>query len=149
MIFDTLDNFSKYICLHPGFIDAAEFMRRPGMNELTPGKYRIGDRGVFASVSEYETKDSPQCFIECHRKYIDIQLLVAGREKIGVCSRQDCTAEVYDEEKDFQKLHGETDVISLRPGQFIIFFPDDGHMPQMNYASAPENVRKVVIKVPV
>lgn len=149
MIFDRLDNFGLYLSLHPLFEDAGRFMQRYGLNGLLPGRYEVGDRGVFALVSEYATKDPAACFIECHRRYIDIQFLPEGREKVGICSRQDCRAEEYDQEKDFQKLHGETDLITLRPGLFAIFFPDDGHMPQMSFADRPENVRKVVIKVPV
>lgn len=149
MIFDTLENFNSYVCLHPAFIDAAGFLSRADLIELPTGKYEIGNRGVFAAISEYATKNPSQCFIECHRKYIDIQFLLIGREKIGFCCKKDCTEETYDEEKDFQKLHGEIGFINLKPGLFAIFFPDDGHMPQMNYENGPEDVKKVVIKVPV
>ncbi|MBI3592423.1 MAG: YhcH/YjgK/YiaL family protein [Nitrospirae bacterium] len=149
MILDSLDNFNKYLCLHQDFIDAAGFIGRQDLAELPQGKYEIGSRGVFALVSEYETKEIPQCFIECHRRYIDIQFLLTGREKIGVCNKKNCTEEAYDEGRDFQKLHGEIGFVNLTLGLFAIFFPHDGHMPQTQYADKPETVKKIVIKVPV
>jgi YhcH/YjgK/YiaL family protein len=119
------------------------------MAELPSGKYEIGKNGMFALISEYETKGISQCFIECHRKYIDIQMLLSGREKIGVCNKKDCKEEEYIEERDFQKLYGEVSFITLMPGMFAIFFPHDGHMPQAQCADKPESVKKIVVKVPV
>ncbi|MEW6740886.1 MAG: YhcH/YjgK/YiaL family protein [Nitrospirota bacterium] len=149
MILDSLDNFDKYLCIHQGFTDASEFIGRQDFTELPQGKYEISNSGVFALVSEYETKKISQCFIECHRRYIDIQIILTGREKIGVCNKKDCTEETYDEGRDFQKLHGEVGFINLTPGLFAIFFTHDGHMPQVQYANIPETVKKIVIKVPV
>ena len=148
MISDSLDNFDKYLCLHRDFTDAAGFIGRNDSAELPSGKYDIGNRGVFALVSEYETKHISLCFIECHRRYIDIQIILTGREKIGVCNKKDCAEDEYNEDRDFQKLHGEVGFINLTPGMFAIFFPYDGHMPQTQYADKPETVKKIVIKVP-
>lgn len=149
MILDSLDNLNKYLCIHQDFIDAAGFIGRQDLAELPSGKYDIGNRGVFALVSEYKTKEITQCFIECHRKYIDIQMILTGREKIGVCNKKDCAEEAYIDDRDFQKLHGEVGFINLTPGMFAIFFPHDGHMPQAQYADKPETVKKIVIKAPV
>jgi YhcH/YjgK/YiaL family protein len=149
MILDSFDNFDKYLCLHYGFRDAAGFISRQDLAELPSGKYEIDANGILASVSEYETKAISQCFIECHLKYIDIQIILFGREKIGVCNKKDCMEGDYDDNKDFQKLRGDVSFINLTPGMFAIFFPHDGHMPQAQYADKPETVKKVVIKVPV
>jgi YhcH/YjgK/YiaL family protein len=100
-------------------------------------------------VSEYSTKGRRQGFIECHQKYIDIQLLTRGSEKVGICHKSECTIEPYDENKDYQKLKGVVDWLILKPGYFMIFFPQDGHMPQIKTSRQPEIVRKIVFKVPV
>lgn len=149
MILDSIENFNNYLCIHQDFADAAGFIGGKDLAELPAGKYEIGNNGAFASVSEYETKEISQCFIECHRKYIDIQIILTGREKIGVCNKKDCAEEAYIEDRDFQKLHGEVGFINLTPGLFVIFFPHDGHMPQARYADKAEPVKKLVIKVPV
>ncbi|MBF0398913.1 MAG: YhcH/YjgK/YiaL family protein, partial [Desulfobacterales bacterium] len=126
-----------------------EFIKNKDLSKIDIGKHDVNDKGVFAIVSEYKTKEISETFIECHRKYIDIQIILNGNEKIGICNKQDCTSAPYNEEQDYQKLEGELSFISLKAGLFAIFFPDDGHMPQVKHKNIPENVKKVVFKVPV
>ena len=52
----------------------------------------------------------------------------------------------YDAEKDFYKLEGSGDFITLRPGMFAILKPQDAHMPGMAISN-PVSVKKIVIKV--
>jgi YhcH/YjgK/YiaL family protein len=114
------------------------------------GKYKIGRKGTFALVQEYSTKDESEGFIECHRKFIDIQYLAKGSERVGVRAKSACAPLIpYDPEKDFQKLKGKVDFITLDPDVFAVFFPDDGHMPAIKYGKKNEKVRKIVVKVPV
>lgn len=148
MIFDSLSNFKKYQDIHPLFRRVAEYLDAHAMQDLPLGKQQLED-GIYFTVSEYSTKDRREGFIECHRKYIDIQLITRGSEKIGICHKNKCTAGSYDENKDYQKLEGVVDWLILRPGYFMIFFPQDGHMPQIKTARKSEMVRKIVFKVPV
>jgi len=46
----------------------------------------------------------------------------------------------YDEVKDFQALQAEGDFITVRPGMFVIFAPQDAHMP--NIAGAEPRLNK-------
>lgn len=48
MIFDSLDNFNNYLCLHHDFIDASGFIGRHDLAELPQGKYEVGSPGLFA-----------------------------------------------------------------------------------------------------
>jgi biofilm protein TabA len=149
MIYDSLNNFSGHFCLHPYFRTVHEFMKNNDPASTAEGKYEVNNDGVFALISEYNTKGISEGFIECHRRYIDIQIILQGREKIGVCNIMDCKEYPYDPEKDLQKLAGEVSLINMIPGRFVIFFPQDGHMPQIQYSDFPEKVKKVVFKVPV
>ncbi|RPJ16919.1 MAG: DUF386 domain-containing protein [Desulfobacteraceae bacterium] len=149
MIYDSINNFTDYFSLHPHFRTAYDFMKKNDPSSMAEGKCEVNNNGIFALISEYNTKVISEAFIECHRKYIDIQILLEGREKIGVCNIQDCREYPYDSEKDLQKLAGEVSLINMIPGRFVIFFPRDGHMPQIQYGDFPEKVKKVVFKVPV
>ncbi|MBF0227782.1 MAG: YhcH/YjgK/YiaL family protein [Desulfobacterales bacterium] len=149
MIFDKLDNFKTYICIHPYFEDVFHFIRNNDLTQMTIGMHVINEKSFYASVSEYETKKKSEAFIECHRKYIDIQLILKGHEKIGICNKADCIEYEYNEKQDLQKLEGEVDFISLKSGVFAIFFPHDGHMPQVRHNDIEEVVKKVVFKIPV
>jgi YhcH/YjgK/YiaL family protein len=149
MIFDRLDNFPLYLPLHPHFADVWAFLEENNPDSLPPGRHEVNTRGTFVLVSEYATRQLAESFIECHRNYIDIQLLTRGAEAVGICNRIACREFPYDSEKDFLKLEGPTDRLTLNPGSFAVFFPDDGHMPMLQLEDTPVQVKKVVFKVPV
>lgn len=135
--------------MHKHFIDVLRFLESGPIARLSDGKYEINDQGAFAIIETYETKEASDCFIECHRKYIDIQLVIEGSERIGVCHKSACDEFTYDEEKDFQKLKGETALLTLEKGSFMIFYPDDAHMPKVRYGESSGIVKKIVFKIPV
>jgi biofilm protein TabA len=149
MIYDSLGNFSDYLRLHPHFKSVDAFMKENNPASMAEGKYEVNDQGAFAMINEYNTKELSECFIECHRKYIDIQILFEGRERIGICDIRECEEYPYDPDKDFQKLAGEVNFIEITPKHFVIFFPRDGHMTQIKCGDFPEKVRKIVFKIPV
>jgi len=149
MVYDILSNFSKYNSLNPNFIDVSRFLHEKDIQELPLGNYKINDKGTSASVSEYFSKDISECFIEHHKKYIDVQITLSGKEKFGFCNIAECRQTQFDEEKDFGKIEGNFNLLDLTNGKFVIVFPQDGHMPQVKFGSEPELIRKIVIKVPV
>jgi len=147
MILDSLDRFRDYLGVHPLFAGVADFLETTDLAALADGRHELGS-GCFALVSSYQTLAPAEGFIECHRRHIDIQILASGVEQIGVCRRVECTATAWDEAADFETLAGEVDLVTLRPGSFAIFLPQDGHMPKLRHGPAAA-VRKIVIKVPV
>jgi YhcH/YjgK/YiaL family protein len=149
MIIDALNNYQLYLPLHPEFKKAFRFLLREDLPSLPCGKYAIGRKGTHAIMQEYKTKKQSDGVIECHRKYIDIQFMAKGTELIGVCSKAGCKAARYEPKRDFQRLEGKPDFVTLRAGHFAIFMPHDGHMPCLMRGKKSEKVRKVVIKVPV
>ncbi|MFH1092705.1 MAG: YhcH/YjgK/YiaL family protein [Candidatus Omnitrophota bacterium] len=147
MIHDSLKNFNDYINVHPWFKQVSSYLEG-GIADIAVGRYAVGD-GVIALVSEYNSKDIGVGYIEGHRTYIDIQIMLNGTEKIGVCNIDDCKKEPYDLEKDLQKMTGAVDFFTLKPGYFAVFFPQDGHMPQIKAGQKSEHVKKMVIKVEI
>jgi YhcH/YjgK/YiaL family protein len=149
MIYDTLDNFKFYSGLHPSFSDIQLYLEKTDLSRLDNGRHSVNESGAYASVNEYMTKTLDECFIECHQKYIDIQIIVYGDEKIGVASTKHCIGQPYDQDKDLQKLSGDVDFIKLIPGMFMVFFPHDAHEPNVISGVEPVRVKKIVFKVPV
>ena len=149
MIYDSLENFKIYQGLHPQFRDVRKFIERNKLADLPEGRHNINEEGAHAVLSSYLTKDQSEKHIEAHRRFIDIQIILNGMEKVGVCNRADCSESDYDSERDFQQLNGQVETLTLKPNYFAIFMPQDGHMPQIKYGEKPEEVKKLVIKVPV
>jgi biofilm protein TabA len=149
MIYDSLDNLQNYIAVNPLFRNVLEFINSTDMAFLAKGKVNLSG-GVYAIVAEYETKDIQDTFIECHKKYIDIQVILAGVEQIAICNKKECkTSEAYSEEDDCEKLAGSYDLITLRKGFFVIFYPQDGHAPELKINNKSDKVKKIVFKIPV
>jgi biofilm protein TabA len=148
MIFDRLENFRIYLTVNPHFAVVLDFLEKRLSTLATNQKYSL-DGNAYALASEYQSKPFSECFIECHRKFIDIQIVIQGIEKIGVCNISACKEiSAYDEEKDFQKLEGDLNFIILKPGYFAVFFPQDGHMPGLQVSDTPTLVKKIVLKIP-
>lgn len=65
---------------------------------------------------------------------------------MGYTPRADLPEAAYDAEKDISFYEGAaTDYLTVKPGMFVIFFPEDAHAPGVT----PEKVRKVIVKVHV
>ncbi|MEI6214802.1 MAG: YhcH/YjgK/YiaL family protein [Desulfuromonadales bacterium] len=149
MIFDSLENLGRYAGVQSGLADVQKFIDTTDLAALPVGNHLINDHGAYASVNEYLTKASEETFIECHRKYIDVQITVWGEEKIGVTHTQLCYEQPYDDGKDLQKLTGRVNFITLLPGFFALFFPHDAHQPGVISGTAAVAVKKIVFKIPV
>ena len=147
MIVDSLENIERYQKVHICFPIIADFIKSIDLATLPLGRMDLAD-GCYLNVNEYETVLPEDCFIECHRKYIDLQIITRGIESVGVCPKDNCVKDDYDNDKDYQKLYGTVDYLTLRPGYFMIFFPEDGHMPMIRHINEVSLVKKLVFKIP-
>ncbi len=148
MILDSLSNFHRYVTVHRLFPLVSEFIHSRSLLDLDTGKISLGN-GITAAINEYATKSPEEKFIKCHRKFIDVQVMLSGAERIGFANRQQCAVlSPYDEENDVEKLTGPADFFTLRENDFAIFFPHDAHMPGLISAGGAGKVLKMVVKVP-
>ena len=149
MIYDRIENAEQYFKACKGMFRGFKFYREKCSSGIECGKYQVG-AGILALVQQYETKDKSEGFFEAHRKYIDIQIVLSGVETAGIANLKDCrTIQKYNLEKDFHKLEGGEDFITLKKGLFAVFFPQDGHMPGIKCGTQKGEIKKVVFKLPV
>ena len=148
MILDTLANADRYAALHPLFPRAFEFILNANLLVLTPGIHPIVGDDLFAIVERAPGRSRKEAQLECHRKYIDIQLVLEGVDEMGWKPLHDCREPVadYSAEKDIQFFYDTpASWISTPPNAFCIFFPEDAHAPLVSDG----NIRKVIFKVMV
>lgn len=147
MIIDHISKSELYIKLGSRIAKAFKYLAETDFSKLEPGKYEIGENNVYAIVQQYETKPVESGKWEAHRKYIDIQYIVCGEEQIGYAHIDDLkVSEAYNEEKDFLFLEGSGSMLHCKPGTFILFAPQDAHMPCLAVGK-PAPVKKVVMKI--
>jgi YhcH/YjgK/YiaL family protein len=151
MIIDRIENWRHYPFGVP-WKRSFDFLEtlKPGSED---GKYLIADDDIFAMVSSYKTYSYKDAILESHRKYIDIQTVLSGCEKLEWSPRDELIVESpYNESKDVEFYKHElprAGEIVLRPGFFVMLFPQDAHMPCLVFNNESETVRKVVIKLKV
>ncbi|WP_293716631.1 YhcH/YjgK/YiaL family protein [uncultured Parabacteroides sp.] len=148
MILDSLNNTEKVERLHPLFKKAFDYIKETDFSKMEDGKYELDGTRLFVSVVTLFGKDKKEAAIETHKKYIDIQLPLLGVEKIGWkpgCELLEVSIP-YDEEKDIAfYVDRPTAYTKIYPGQFAVYFPEDGHAPGIGEGS----IRKVIVKVQV
>ena len=149
MIKDKLKNAKIYYTLSENLKKGLQWLENTSLEQLTDGKYEIDGDIIYASVQTYVTKSEAN--YESHRKYIDIQYLIRGKEKVGVTDIGNCTTCIeYDNERDleFYNINCREEYIELTESTFAIFYPHDAHKPSITI-DTPTTVKKIVVKVAV
>jgi YhcH/YjgK/YiaL family protein len=147
MIADLLENTDVYLSLDDRLAVGLRYLQTTDLASLPVGKYEIEGKDVFAMVSEYNSKKPADAKWEAHKNYADIQFIVSGVEKMGYAPLDTMeVTESYNPDKDITFLKGSGDYITVKPGMFIVFFPQDAHQPCVA-ANGSVPVKKVVVKV--
>ena len=146
MIAATLADSARYEALHPRFNEAFRFLQRRDLAELPDGRHEIVGTKLFAIVSREVGRGREASLLEHHRRYIDIQFVINGKDEIGWRPLQACTrvSQPYDEERDLGFFYDRPATwVEIQSGSFAIFFPEDAHAP----LASDGPIQKVVLKV--
>lgn len=129
---------------------AFEFLKNNRLDTIKAGKYPIVGDTVYASVTNNKPKAFEDTKWEAHKKYIDIQYVVNGKEKIGIASvLKGIILETYNEKNDvgfYSFSDNDCHYYIAQPDTFLIFFPGDSHRPNIK-VEGHEAYKKIVIKV--
>lgn len=150
MIHDHISNALNYAFRNLLLKKGLNFLGSTEAASMAVGRIDLeGDR-LFVMMQEYPTRPEKECFWEAHRKYVDIQYIVAGVEDIGYAPLAGLEiVEPYDAARDFVKLAGHGSVLRIPAGMFAVFFPQDAHRPCMAPNGLVAPVRKIVVKAAV
>jgi biofilm protein TabA len=149
VIVDRLGNRAVDAHLPPRVRQALEYLRTTDMAAVALGRHELDGDRLFALVQEYTTRPPDTCVWEAHRKYIDVQYVVQGAERMGH-ARLGQVAEraAYDPARDVVFFEPGNRFVTVGAGTFAIFGPDDVHAPCAAVAD-PLPVRKVVVKAAI
>lgn len=148
MIFDKIKKIHNYKGINKNLDLAIEEIIKGDYKNSESGKHEVDGKNVFYNTQAYVTKNLENCFFETHKEYIDIQLLVKGEENMAVSEKGKLEiTQDYNPEKDVEKQKGECEtVVKVTEDSFVIFFPEEPHMPGIKVTENKE-VKKVVFKV--
>lgn len=145
MVIDTLDNLGKYVSLNPLFEEVLNFIKTNDLNNLEPGKHQIKGADLFVNIQNAKGKTKEVALLETHKKMIDIQIPLSAPETFGYTPLCDLPDAEYNAEKDITKYEGLAETyVTCKPGEFAIFFPQDGHAPCITEEA---EIKKAIFKV--
>lgn len=117
--------------------------------DINCGRHDLSDIN-YANVEMYNTKNIKDAKFESHDKFIDIQILLSGIERIYITRREGLSVfEEYNKQKDitFYSDNVENyDYVTLDSSNFVMIFPHEAHAPQVGVNGSSE-VKKVVVKL--
>lgn len=140
-------------CQLPAAIEKAlDFLRTTDFRQLAPGVVEIEEKEIFAQIIDLTTREYRENRPEVHRRYLDIQFLAWGEEKIGVAidTGKNEISESLLEQRDIIFYHAceNESFFEMIPGSYALFFPQDVHRPGCNKNTATA-IRKIVVKVAI
>ena len=146
MIVDHIRNREKYYFLGEDFKAALDFFATIKEEPFENADIKVENSDVIVKARPMETIELTEWKFEFHKKYADIHFVAYGIEKIGYADVKSLKELNFSEDKDVGFLEGTGDLITLKPGYFMVTLPDDAHMPCI-CDGAPAPLGKMIAKV--
>lgn len=147
MIIDSIENRDNYKDFHLLY-RALKYLASLS-SDKTPASNTVFIPDIlYCNVVNLTSKPEAECIYEAHRNYIDLHYIVSGIEGIATSDITDLTSVVpYSREKDIEFLTGaESGRYYLKPGQFMVCFPNDAHKVAI-MKNQPAKIEKIVFKI--
>lgn len=146
MIVSNLQNSERIESLHPLFKQLFDYVKTHDLLHTECGRIELAGDDLFINNVNPTCVSASDQVLEVHRDYIDVHILLEGKERIGWKAIEDVTdlKQAYQKEGDCA-LYSDTPTsfVDLLPGQFLIVFPEDPHAPVIGDGK----IRKLIGKV--
>lgn len=147
MIIDKVEHLAAYKSLNPLFDEVLAFLAQHDPRTLPNGTHPICGERLYVNVEDDEGKCRDEAVTEYHRRMIDLQLPLTVAETFGYTPVGELPPAPFDAQRDIAKVPGvpPREFITVRPGEFVIFFPQDGHAPCI----AKGLIHKAIFKIAI
>ncbi len=148
MILSDLQHTERIEQLHPLFKEVFDYVKSHDLLHAECGKIELRGKDLFLNIANPTLIPQEEQVLELHRKYIDIQIVLEGKERMGWRAIDEVKEVIqeYNPEKDCAMYSDRpTTYVDVEPGQFTIFFPEDPHAPIIGNGK----VKKVIAKVKI
>ena len=150
MIFDSLPNADA--CFTGDWWRDTLAYIRAATPSLPDGVHPVRGDAIVARVHTGHTRPAGEAVLESHRAYVDVHVVLEGRETIAIWPADRLRVRTpYNEGQDVTFYDPPVDEgtrLDLAPGFFAVFFPQDAHMTQL-MGRHPAAIKKLVMKIAV
>ncbi len=151
MIVGKLRDIKRYKGISKNIDTAIDFVLNHDLMALPKGKTEIDGKNVYVNRDTYVARPLEECFFENHEHYLDLQIVLKGKELFGFTDITNPSLQVttpYNSDKDVTKYSAAKDTVyfTLEEG-FALVFKEDIHLAKGKVDD--ELVEKAVIKIKV
>ncbi|MFM2482485.1 YhcH/YjgK/YiaL family protein [Celerinatantimonas sp. YJH-8] len=149
MFIGSLDHLESVRVINPLIASILASLKETLMTMPKAGRYPLDGDKLFYNVDETTTQVLAARRSEVHQNYLDIQIVLKGRERYG-CALQPFVQVDDDRLATSDIAFGQVEkekFIELSAGEFVVFPPGCPHRPLIAVDDVPEAITKVVIKV--
>lgn len=148
MIVAKLTNKREYYGIHPELDKALDYLTPEFLEKASTEKTLLDGESLFVTKFHLETVPMEQTFFEAHRKYLDIQVVTEGQERVDIAHPDGLT--LTESKGDFYGYTGQAEQsVILKPGTFLVVFPGDAHRLRIPVEQPGEAFTRVVFKIKV
>ena len=141
-----ITDLKEYLSKIPNGEQVYDFLL--SIDDNTPkGRHAFNEK-VYVNVVSLETKENFDGVFESHREYIDLHVIIYGKEKIYYGDRKDmAVTKAYDEQGDYELLKGDNySVVEYAALQGVVFKINEPHMAGASVCTS-KNILKAIIKL--
>lgn len=132
--------------------EVCDYLNTLDLGALETGRHNITD-DIYMNVMEFDTAAPETKQAELHHQYIDVQVLISGKENIEYSVVYPTLSQYTDyNEQDDYRLTPEIEhksTLTLKPKMFVVFLPYEPHKPGCNVDNQIISLKKLVVKIPV
>ena len=150
MIVGKLKYLYRYKGISKNIDTAIDYVLNNDLLALPKGKHEIDGKNVFVNRDTYIAKPLEECFFENHENYLDLQIVLKGKEGFAYTDISNPSLEVttaYNADKDVTKYSAKDAVFFTLEEGFALVYPEDIHLAKLDVDG--QTVEKAVIKIKI
>ena len=150
MIVGKLVDLYRYKGISKNIDTAIDYIQNHDLLALPKGKTIVDGDNVYINRDTYVARPMEECFYENHENYIDLQIVLKGKEIFGYTHISNPTLEVttpYNKDKDVTKYKCDGAVLFTLEKGFALVYTEDVHLAKCKVND--EIVEKAVVKIKI
>ncbi len=153
MILAHIEDSERYFSLHPLFKQLFDYVKTHDLSQVPAERITLDGERLFINVADASLKSPEEQVLEVHRRYIDVHFPLSNNEVMGWSPLQGLQSESvnpFNEEDDYA-VYAEAaqTYLTIRPGEFVIVWPEDAHAPIIGEGKLRKLIAKVLIDSPL
>lgn len=149
MVFGNIRNEKEFEFLPESLKKCFDYVRENDVLSYEPGIHEIEGKDFFVNVVAYDTTTVENRFWEAHRVYLDVHIMLEGKEQIDMNFIEHMDQKEFVAADDFLPMDGDKNGhVILEKDDFLVCYPADAHRTAVQ-VDEPCKVKKAIFKIKI